>query len=328
VATVQEFLQHAGLTKLGKDTVHQAVDARAHERTYHPVRDYLSGLEWDGQQRAHKLFSAYFGADPSPYTGAVSEMFLVALAARIFQPGCKADYMPVIEGDQGLEKSKAIRILGGEWFSDSLPDVTSGKDVCIHLQGKWPIEIAEMSAMTKAETSALKAFITRQEERFRPPYGRKEVIQPRQCLFIGTTNAATYLKDPTGARRFWPIKAGRPDIGALIRDRDQLFAEAVHLYRAGHRWWPSIEFEREHILPQQELRHNPDVWEEFISEWLQKHRPDRVLVGAIARECLGFETTARIGRQDQNRIVDILQRLGWRRLPTKIGGNVFWGPPA
>lgn len=325
VNILQEYLQRNGLRRVGKDTAHQAVDIRSHEREFHPVRDYLLGINWGGHKRLTSWLSDYLGVEPSSYSEGIGTMFLVGMVARILKPGCKNDYMVILEGPQGASKSTACAILGGQWFSDNLPDITTGKDVAQHLPGKWLIETAEMSALSKAEAAALKAFITRPVERYRPSYGRKEVIQPRQCIFIGSTNKTAYLRDETGGRRFWPVKVGRIDTDALERDRDQLFAEAVKLYRSGFRWWPDDDFEREHIAPQQEARFEADAWEETMTKWLLG-RENGVLVGEIARDALGFETS-RIGRADQNRITAILDRNGWHRLPKDSKGNVPWGRP-
>ena len=331
VTQAQQWLQLSGLATVSKDVTHQAVNRVAHQNAHHPVRDHLQALEWDGAPRLDSWLADYLGAERTDYTAQVGRMFLVAMIARIMRPGCKADHMMVLEGQQGAMKSTACRILGGPWFDDNLPTDLNGKDAKQYLRGKWLVEVAEMHAFTKAEAAALKAFITRQVESYRPSYGRCEVHEPRQCVFIGTTNKAAYLRDETGGRRFWPVQVGAIDPDALKADRDQLLAEAVHAYRDGEAWWPSREFEREHIAPHQEARYEGDAWEAMVSEWLDereesdaaKGETTRVTIGEVATGALNFER-ARLGTADQRRIAAVLERLGWARGPRGGDGSRRW----
>ena len=323
ITVLTEFLQKAGIRRIGRDIVRDAVNVRGRELSYHPIAEWLRGLVWDGRRRVNVWMTTRLGAELNSYTQAIGQMFLISLVARIFEPGCKVDYMPVLEGPQGAMKSSACGVLGGEFFSDNLPEIGEGKDVSQHLRGKWLIEIGEMHAMSRVESAQLKAFITRQVERYRPSYGRMEVTEPRQCVFVGTTNKDTYLRDETGGRRFWPVKVGKIDMDGLTADRDQLFAEGVHLYHSGEPWCPDRDFERAHIAPQQEARYETDAWQDMIETYLA--RQTQVTVGQVAKEALLIET-AKIGTADQRRISAIMERLDWKRQPVDWQGKRWWSP--
>jgi predicted P-loop ATPase len=156
-------------------------------------------------------------------------------------PGCKNDCALILEGPQGLKKSTALRVLGEPWFTDDIADIGS-KDAQLQIRGAWIIEWSDLDAMSRVDISKVKAFMSRAIDRFRPPYGHRLVELPRESVFAGTTNSDSYLRDVTGARRFWPVRCGVIDIDSLKQDRDQLWAEAVVRFRDGASWWLEKQF--------------------------------------------------------------------------------------
>ncbi|HEX3522725.1 MAG TPA: virulence-associated E family protein [Stellaceae bacterium] len=324
ITETNAWMQRAGLRTIGRPVTAQAIFLVARDRSFHPLRAFLERLVWDRVPRLARFASKYLGAVDDAYSQAVSRMFLISMVARIFKPGCKVDTMLVLEGPQGARKSMACRVLfGDQYFSDNLPDI-SGKDASVHLRGKWGIEIAEMHVFNKAESSHLKSFITRQSERFRPPYGAMEVDEPRQCVFVGTTNKDTYLKDETGGRRFWPVVTGRIDIDALIADREKLLAEAVAAFRGGEKWWPDDAFQQEVIASEQEQRYDQDVWFETVQTYLATAQVDAISVVALAAGALGM-SPAYVGRTEQMRLSAILKELKWVIKHTR-NGNLWHRP--
>ncbi len=324
-SALQHWLQGYGLRNVGRDVVHEAINLRAGEQSFHPVRDRLDGLRWDRKRRLYDFLPTYFGAENTFYTRTIGRLFLIQMVARIYEPGCKADYMLIIEGDQGKLKSSACEALAGQWFSDQLPDL-SHKDSSQHLRGKWLIEIAELHTFKRTEVNLLKGYLARRVERYRPSYGRREVVEPRQTVFIGSSNSDQYLGDVTGGRRFWPFKAHKIDLAAIRRDRDQLFAEAVELYLVGVWWWPTRDFERDYARKEQDARYDADAWEVPILQYLNlqvKAKRRAVLVNEVAKNALGFHSDGQIGTTDHIRIKKVLQRLKWVRDQKKDRRGLF-----
>jgi predicted P-loop ATPase len=329
---LQTYIQRRILPRIGRDRVEAALTLHSRTRcAFHPVRDYLQGVKWDGVERVDTWLQVYLGAhgQPDEYLRAVGPKFLIAAAARILEPGCKADSALVLESPQGSGKSTAAKVLAGDaWFSDSLPADLAHKDARDHLRGKWIVELPELAQFRRAEIETIKAFLSRCVEQYRPAYGRREVHYPRQCVFIGTTNEQHYLVDTTGNRRFWVVKCGRIDLDALRRDRDALWAEATCRYYTGERWHLSAA-EGALAASEADSRVMVDPWTAQVADVLDDSlvgdgRPD-VTPGEVL-QLMGLPTTERHGR-NAARVAAILRELGWRQGQRhKTRGQVYLSP--
>ena len=291
-----------------KNTVADAVGVIVRETVIHPVRTWLDGLAWDGVERLDRWLIEYLGAADTEFVRHAGACWLISAAARVMRPGVKADGVLILEGNQGIGKSSALRVLAGEWFGDALPPMNS-KDASSYLRGSWIIELSELSAMSRADVEAIKAFLSRSEERFRPAYGRYEIAVPRQCVFAGTTNQSSYLQDATGNRRFWPVTVGNIDLKRLEADRDQLLAEAVAEFRAGRQWWllPEVEVI---ARAEQADRVAEDVWLSTIAQYCAGR--EAVAIRDVATGAIGL-SIQQVGRVEQLRVGNCLRALGYDR---------------
>ena len=297
--------------------VGRAVQTVAREDRVHPVCEYIEAKEWDGRSRIDTWLSRYLGVEESPYVRAIGPRFLISAVARVEQPGCQVDHLLVLEGPQGTGKSSALQTLARPWFTDRISNL-GGKDAAMEIAGTWIVEIAELDAILRAGPSTTKAFISRSHDRFRPPYGKHVVDRPRQCVFAATINpTGGYLKDPSGARRFWPVTCGHIDLEALKRDNDQLWAEAYVRFQPEPSGG-SIPLRCKRLRLQSRRRDSrTDAWYEDVSQWLAGRHDvsvGEVLLGALGIRRDGWSQAA------QNRVAKILVYMGFERYrPGKKG---------
>lgn len=321
---LKKFLIKEYKVEMPKSILSDAIDHAATLNSYDPVKNYLNGLVWDNVPRLETWLSSYLGADDNDYTRHVGKLTLAAACARVMQPGIKYDYMLILEGAQGIGKTRTASILGGEWYREiSLTERT--KDTVEKMQGAWIIEVAELAVFKKRDIESLKAFITNQQDVERLSYDRRAMLFPRRSIFIGTINPDNhgYLSDTSGNRRFLPVSCGNKiDMGSLQRDRDQLWAEALQLYKNGFKLWidnPKVE---EIALEQQQERESQDAWQDKIAKYLADK--DRTSGLEIWTECMqGF--ASEFDRGKQMRIADCLRRLKWDRKTICVDGKHIKG---
>lgn len=326
------------LPSMPRGTLEEAVRMVAFRNRFHPVRSYLESLAWDGEARLrHWLQTVCLEEDEhrdslQRYLARVGTWFLQGMVARVMQPGVKFDYMLILEGKQGRRKSSVFKALAGDFFADTGLQM-GDKDSYQQLQGRWLYEFAELDAMAKSEVTKVKAFIASAADYFRASFDKRARDYPRQIVFGGTTNEETYLTDPTGGRRFWPVQVTRElgcDIEWLLANRDQLFAEAMHRYRQGARMYPTIQEEEQLFQPEQESRAVENPIEQALREYLTNH-----VEGQLFSE---ITTTVALGKIGINleklgpgnyhikQAGAALKRMGWdrQRASRSVAGERPW----
>lgn len=338
MALLRVWLSEKHGANFGLMNIEHAVLKVANSRSFHPVREYLDQLEWDGEERIQYWLGSYLDATRGAndllkeYLYTVGPMWLIAAIARIYEPGCKFDNVMILEGEQGAGKSTALAILGGDWFSDT-PFRIGEKDGFQSLQGNWIVELAELENFSGVDSSRAKAFFSSSEDDYRPSYGRRNQKFARQCVFAGTTNQREYLKDSTGNRRYWPVRANKLDRLALARDRDQLWAEACHRYRAGQAYYLKPDDPRWQTFKlEQELREVGDPWEAAIEKWLgsrDRFAYQQFTLFDVLENALMVDINRMDKRAMSTRVGIILNRLGFdkKRDSTRSGraaGGYFY----
>ena len=330
ITKLQEWMQMV-MPKVGRETIHWALEDFGRENPVHPLRLWLRTRDITVRQPVlDRWLSEALGVPNDAYHSEVGRRFIIAMVKRVMEPGCQCDYMMVLEGPQGELKSQFCRTLAGdEYFSDHIPSLAGDQvRTSMHMRGKWLIEISELAAFNKVgDVETLKAFITRRWEIYVPKYGRKERREARQCVLVGTTNTDDWIKDDTGARRFWPVKVGFVDLEWLREFRDQLFAEAVEAYDAGEPSYPDRNFERRVIAPHQEKRQAFDNWTDRVLE-VAASLP--VVTIALIWNGLGSishgSDLTRLDMMASKRIAAILKKDGYVRTIIH-GGRKIWQKP-
>ena len=332
------FLQHEDRKLyVGKDITQDAVETIANRNEYHPVRDWLASLKWDGKQRAATWIIRHGGARDDAYVRAVSSKWLIGAVARVFKPGCRMDTMLILEGAQGSRKSTTVEVLGRPWAAGLTNQALHGEAAVEQLSGKWLIEMSELDGLRRSEVSAAKDFISRTGDYYREKYGRVATDHPRQSVLIGTCNQNQYLQDSSGGRRFWPVAITHTiDTDALANERDQLFAEAVALYYSGIPW--HLDASEEVLARDEQAQRIPDdAWSATILRWLLTKLEDAPLLKSevsvstaeIMEEALEIPP-AHQSKADQMRISDVMRREGWEKRRVTFGklqANRWFAPP-
>ena len=347
----------------GKEKINDAVTTVLTRHSFHPIRDYLGSLIWDREPRLDRLIIDYLGAEDTELNRAMTRKHFVAAVARVFNPGVKYDQCLVMEGPEGAGKSTLLNIMGGRWFNDSIT-TTEGKEGMGQLRRSWVIELGELSSIKRNDVESVKAYLSKRVDIYRAAYDRRTLAHPRQCVFCGTTNETNFLKGDTGNRRFWIISV-RPELrkhqnwhAALTRDRDQLWAEAVHYFNEGEQLYLTDGLEAQAQRMQEEYNDDSDdpivgMLNNFLDtklpgdwglkdirqrrEWLRDAGGDptmakgeetrmRVCAAEFICEALGKELADKDYKYLARKVCKILSRLpGWERMGASRHAGKFYG---
>jgi len=329
------------LPSMPRGTLEEAIRMVAYRHRYHPVRSWLTSLKWDGQKRLHTWVrracleeDEWDDNDPlQRYLARVGTWFLTGMCGRVMEPGFKFDYMLILEGPQGRLKSTLLRTLAGDWFADT-GLVLGDKDSYQQLQGRWLYEFGELDSLGKADVTKIKSFIASSSDYFRASFDRRARDYPRQVVFGGTTNEDHYLTDPTGNRRFWPVRVTRRiDIPWVIEEREQLFAEAMVRYQERRRTFPTEQEERELFEPQQRARAVENAIESAAYRYLYENAEGLLedkftLVTLLGKLGIGIEKLGP-GRYHEKQASAALRRLGWEdKKSSQPGRPMVWLRPS
>jgi hypothetical protein len=292
---------------------------------FHPIKDYINGLRWDGVSRLDGWLSHYMGAERSPLNDAIGSIVLIAAIRRIREPGCKFDEILVLQGEQGTGKSSAISILAvnPEWFSDTSPLGLDTRQTLEHILGFWLIEISELTGFGKRNVEELKATLSRQTDRGRLPWAHSPIEVKRQCIFIGTTNSDAFLEDTTGNRRFWIVKVGEIDLDALSRDRDQLWAEAAAREANGE----SIRLPRELYQAAAEVQELFSLGDMFVDELRSAFADVEGWVASTDVRRVLQQPNGQFNDREEKRMGRAMRKIGFTRSRKRFdGGNshYYW----
>lgn len=318
ISYITASMEKEGLSPTGAK-VHEAINVVARENWIDPPIEYFNSLKWDGVKRNENWLKKYLGATgPDSYLSAIGTAFTIAIVARQFDPGCKAENMLVLEGTQGLLKSSALRALADvgrgkdreSYFCDTLSfDQLKDKDSVLKMQGKTIIEIPDLAGLDAYEIEDVKARMSIEVDEIRVPYGREMAKFPRRFVWAGSTNETHWLKDQTGNRRFWPVDCGKIDIESLRNDASQIIAEAVYLYKNKEKWWIGRDDPLwKTVEEQQDMRLLEDIWATPVEKYLDSRK--FVTINEVL-DGIGIKISDQ-KKGHQKQIIGILKKAGYK----------------